>query len=443
MTGIKASDPKFKARCAEAVEKTDLQLAQLSAAWDAGDSLQVKKIVSELLEGRDIKFRAAVEIMKEKGEKLKPKPTASRCYSVANTLSFFEKPNEHVEMFIREKADGSSRPVLNFGFRYRVAQRALVLVLSAIHRPQKFQYVHRGCKDAVLRAAQLIGDGNHFYAHLDIMKFYPSFTLSELGQESALGGVLSPQTLDIFVIGRRLSIGKNASDNDKSKLLGDHFTSSSTLMKREARRGIPTGSMLSSLIAPMMVSRMKLSQEVQDHLVNYEDNFLLVASSEQELDAMVKELEAAVKGIPGGQFKLAEKGTGKVDADDSANFLGHAIYVEKKKARISVSPANHERFYERLEQLDWNMPTHEELKKMGYEKFKLIKEQSWAASLQYIRAWKNAYSLCDRAEAMACIAREKILAEIEGAGLKPNMFINKKTDSYFDFKEHFEFSGMS
>lgn len=436
----KHSDPTIQKLYADAVQRTQVLLQQLGEAWDTGNMLLVKKLVGKLLSDRDLKFRAAVEIAKTKHKKLKRQPSPFQCYKLTWKLSLFEKPDEKIQLSFRGKDGGSVRSVINFGFRYRVAQRVLVLILSVIHRPKKYQYTHRGYKDAVLRAAELIEAGNVYFVHLDITKFYPSFTSSELGKKSALGNIINPKTLDIFVTGRRLSICEKVVQRHEKQFP----YSLSHSMLRAVRRGIPTGSSLSSLIAPMMVSRMVLSQKVQDHLVNYEDNFLVVASCEQELDAMVKELEAAIGEIPGGQFSTHTKCAGKVTNDTAASFLGHAIYLNHNKVRIKVSAANEQRFYETLESMEVNVPTVRELKKgtKTMEAYSFTQVEAWVQQLAYIEAWRNAFSLADHVDYIATLHKDCIFADIEKHGVDLTKFDNAHS-KYFDLNSHFDFSGMA
>ena len=128
---------------------------------------------------------------------------------------------------------------------------------------------------AVKRALVLIESGKLWFAHLDIKEFYPSFKIEKLLGNAALEGILPKSTVANLVLARGLEYVIDPGYLKRYPLL----SCASRLL--EARRGIPTGSCVSSLVAPMMVSRLQLSAAVAATLINYEDDFLLLASSKE------------------------------------------------------------------------------------------------------------------------------------------------------------------
>ena len=328
----KWSDPVITTRYNAARAATNARLALLREAVAAKDAAEVATQTQWLLSDAAPKVYFALRIGRS-GKVGLISPSA--CIKAALNLKLTATCTEKVPVILRKKKSGKVRLILNFGLRYRVAQNIIRCVLSVHHRPRSYQFTHRGVPKAVTRVRDLINQGNHWFAHLDIKEFYPSFRIEKLRENASLGGLLPPKMIAAFVHARELEIGVRA-----EQLKRFPYLSYSDLLW-EARRGIPTGSCASSVVAPMMVSRMSLDAATADALSNYEDDFFLLAPTKDELQERIEVLMGAVKTIPGGHFKLELKSSGRL-GETEACFLGHAMRLEGDETHIMLTNANRE-----------------------------------------------------------------------------------------------------
>lgn len=314
----KWSDPKIIAQynAARAVAMT--HAAMLSKAVAAKDAAEVAAQTQWLLSDPAPKIYFAFRVGRS-GNVGRVSPGI--CLKAASALDLTSACFDKVGVILRKKKSGKHRLILNFGLRQRVAQNIIRCVLSAHHRPRAYQFTHRGVPKAVAHVRDLINLGNHWFAHLDIKEFYPSFKIEKLREDAALGGLLPSKTVAAFVHARGLEVSVRAEQMKQFPSL------SCPDLLWEARRGIPTGSCASSVVAPMMVSRMPLDAATASHMANLEDDFLLLAPTKDKLQERIEVLMAAVKAIPGGHFKLELKASGQLGGTEAC-FLGHAIRLE-------------------------------------------------------------------------------------------------------------------
>ena len=101
------------------------------------------------------------------------------------------------------------------------------------------------------------------------------------------------------------------------------------ILHKEARLGIPQGSACSSIIGAYCTSRLPWVTTADVAMLNYADDYLLLAKSSNAQAKAVDELTEAVGNLPGGTFKLhlVEKGS----ASHGFCFLGHELQIVKGK----------------------------------------------------------------------------------------------------------------
>lgn len=431
MGAAEKHDTALESLLHDARAQTRAQTKVLRSAIDNNDLGKTAEVKAWFLTAPGPRFAFAVRAAAATA--VKPKPSLQKCLGIAEKLDLTLPPKEAVELILRPKGGGKHRAILNFGLRYRAGQKLLAHVLSQYHRPQPFQFTHRGHQAAIQHALCLIEAGNLWFAHLDIKEFYPSFRTEKLRENAALGGILPDKTLAGFVVGRDLEVKVRSGELHKFPTL------SYSPLLWEARRGIPTGSCLSSVVAPMMVSRLPLPPAVKAVAINFEDDFLVLAPSEVARDEAVEALMAAVKDLPGGRFKLRTKSMGYLP-EDEAQFLGHRIVIEDGVPRVMVSAGNHEAFVARLSEF------HE-----GQGDFGTKPDLPWPDQrlghcrrmTGYIRSWAAAFALCDDAAEMADFAMTGVETEVKALGLPLAAVSAGADDPGFYATDHFEFSSMS
>lgn len=128
-------------------------------------------------------------------------------------------------------------------------------------------------------------------------------------------------------------------------------------------------------------------------LVNYADDFLLLAQNLKLLDDAAEKLTKAAAELPGGNFVLAKKMAGK--ADLGFEFLGHLLQLKEGKLRTALSPKNDNILTHKLAALE--RPLKAAILPMS-KKAAPDKEAATsllAELLAFIESWKLAFSECD------------------------------------------------
>ena len=130
-------------------------------------------------------------------------------------------------------------------------------------------------------------------------------------------------------------------------------------------------------------------------LVNYADDFLLLAKSPKLLDKAIGKLTDAMGDLPGGQFILKLKTTSNVDA--GFDFLGHTLQAIEDKLVTSPTAGNIDKLFKevmRIEEALWK-------KVYAIEKHGVLDNSFAVTPLARMKAkadgWVKAFSQCDDA----------------------------------------------
>ena len=117
-----------------------------------------------------------------------------------------------------------------------------------------------------------------------------------------------------------------------------------------ARLGIPTGSGSSPLVGMFALSRLVWTPMPGVIVVNYADDFLVLALSDKLRDAAGRVLIRATGELPGGHFELKLKSAGTIA--EGVDFLGHNLRLVNGAIRIRPTEANWEELARRMNRLD-------------------------------------------------------------------------------------------
>lgn len=308
-------------------------------------------------------------------------------FNIAKTLNFGQPLAEAVSVYAEPKSSGGYRAIHNPGIRHRTAQNAIMRVLGAYFVPRSFQFTHSGVHAAMKRVKQAIKGGYFYSARLDIKDFYPSFELEKLVPELPL----PIEVVEHAVVGRQMKV---VMDQEFTKQ-GVAYASLPHTHKDlliQARLGLPQGSSCSPIIGMYVVSRLVWPSMPSVVLINYVDDFLLLAPDPNVLDWAIGELTSAVAHLPGGHFNLVLKAQRQVAK--GFEFLGHRLQLVNGTLRTEPTGTNVQSF---ISQINF----YEE--KIGNLKFPLSevdKERAleWAAAqFAIINGWKQAFVECDAA----------------------------------------------
>jgi hypothetical protein len=118
----------------------------------------------------------------------------------------------------------------------------------------------------------------------------------------------------------------------------------------EARLGIPQGSGCSQIVGMFIVSQLAWPSLPVAPMINYADDFLLLALDPLVLDKAVGELTDAVSGLPGGNFSVVLKA--QRTASMGFEFLGHHLKIVDGTLKTVPTNANLEDLYRKLDKVD-------------------------------------------------------------------------------------------
>jgi hypothetical protein len=228
--------------------------------------------------------------------------------------------------------------------------------------------------------------GYVYAARLDIKDFFGSFQLEKLAPELPL----PHEVVEHAVVGRHLEayVDQSSGKGHTSPLHTPHYNDLISL----ARQGLPPGSGCSSIVAEFIISKLAWSSSTQVVIVNYCDDWLILASTPKHLDEAIGALTDAVSKLPGGQFKLLLLDDGT--AFEGFRFLGHCFHLVNGLVQTTVAPKAVFSLNARLTELDqkfsdlvWNnKPMYKTKAKKDAEAIALLAEmgavlQGWRGGL--------------------------------------------------------------
>ena len=413
MTSLAAHGLPFKSGLSEAA--LSAALWKVEQAWITRKRL-IKNLQEALAEGQEhyveefteallFESQSLLACILRANKRLKPHARAplSRCIALAETLRLDTPINEPVRLHAQEKSGGGFRVLADFGLRHRAAQHAVATTLGERFRPRPFQYTFKGVPQAIVATREAMASGLVYAAELDIQNFFGSFQPEELANELPL----PKGVVEHVVIGRHMEAKANPGQGTKSPYA---YPSHKALLT-QARLGIPQGSACSPIVAAYCMSRLKWPQASDTALLNYADNFLLLAPSMARLEEKIGALTDAVSKLPGGHFKLNL--IQKTHLTKPLVFLGHALQIKGGAVRIEVSPANWSSLCAKLAQFEtpFSSPTHAMAQANPQKALDLL-ARFWA----YASAWQDTFQLCDDAAELGRFWIEPLGAYAEAAG---------------------------
>ncbi len=163
-----------------------------------------------------------------------------------------------------------------------------------------------------------------------------------------------------------------------------------------ARQGLPPGSGCSPVVAEFIISKLAWSTSTQVVIVNYCDDWLILASTPKYLDEAIGALTDAVSKLPGGHFELVL--LDQSSAFEGFRFLGHCFHLVNGLVRTTVNPKAVFSLAARLTELDqqfsdlvWNnKPAHKSKAKKEAEAIALLAEMT-----AVIQGWRGAFREAD------------------------------------------------
>lgn len=309
--------------------------------------------------------------------------TLDHCLALPAILKLTSPINEPVIVRPRKKKSGDVRVTLEFGIKHRTAQDIVARVMGAHLRPRKFQYTYRGHCKAIADAKKLLAAGYIYAARLDIADHFGSFKLEELAPELPLPWKL----VEYAVCARQMKV---VLDQETGQTHAPTFPHTPMDLLNLARRGLPQGSACSPIIAAISVSRLEWTPSAEIVLLNYADDFKLLATNVKHLELGIGKLTEAVAKLPGGHFnlKLIEQGT----AHKGFSFLGHHLHIVDGVLQTKVTENNVQALLSRLTTLEQKLGNAVYmLGQKNHEKGLKLLADIYAS----VKGWGSAFSECD------------------------------------------------
>lgn len=160
-----------------------------------------------------------------------------------------------------------------------------------------------------------------------------------------------------------------------------------------ARRGIPHGSTCSPLVSSYCMRQLPWHPVPELVLVNYSDDFLLMAHSKSTLQKAGPVLVEAVGDLPGGHFKLERKC--ELKADEGFAFLGHQFRLQHGCLKISPTEKNINAFWKTLAELDERVSKFIYTLEMSKKDAFPLAVEALARLAAYVQGWRAAFAECD------------------------------------------------
>ena len=257
---------------------------------------------------------------------------------VAKQIKWNEPIKEPAYLWFKKKSSGGHRPIFDLGVVRRTACEVLRPILAAHLEPQPFQCDvrgKRGMQAAIRFAKRAILNGHQWVEHIDIENHFKSFDRKKLYTVLPLPKAV----IDYVVVARDIPV---VSYGD-----GPILTAS---VLREARRGIPQGSPISSLVAQFVTSKLARSHVGKVSMTNFADNFCVLGNSASDVHSATEALGAAIAALPGGNFIVKHVASGHLK--DGLEFLGHRLKLDGDKLVVAPSEPNEKKYRLKLREYE-------------------------------------------------------------------------------------------
>jgi Reverse transcriptase (RNA-dependent DNA polymerase) len=308
----------------------------------------------------------------------------AECLSMAEVLDFSQPLPEAVPVRPHPKKSGGHRMIHNHGIMHRTAQDAINRVLGEYLKPRSFQFSRKGTHAAINHARSLIGAGYVHLARLDIKDFYANFSADAL-----IEGLPIPKDVaEHAVIGRHMKVCIDKGSKTRGQLNG-HYASQAQSFLPLARQGIPTGSSTSTIVSMIAISRLAWSLIDGVAIINYADDFLVLAMTHAQLIDGVEALIASVAKLPDGHFSLLLKEQSPVT--NGLRFLGHRLYLKDGMLRVAPSDASLEKMHADLNRIELQL---QPLLSKPWKKNHALALRLAATYYARVQGYRAAFSAC-------------------------------------------------
>ena len=229
------------------------------------------------------------------------------------------------------KVDGSKRKLGIPTVVDRVIQQAIAQQLSEIYEPIFSENSYgfrpkRSCHDAILKAKEIINEGNKWVVDLDLEKFFDTVN----------------QDLLISIIRRTVN-------EDKVVSLIRKYLQAGVLINgvfEKTEKGTPQGGNISPILSNIMLN--ELDKELESRglqFVRYADDCVIFTKSKKSAERVMKSITKFIET----KLRLkVNRAKSKVDRPWRIKYLGFSFYQARGKIEIRIHTKSIEKFKDKI-----------------------------------------------------------------------------------------------
>ena len=255
--------------------------------------------------------------------------------------------DEEVMVRTKKKGQDDYRLLLDFGIINRAFCSTWSKGCSPNRRSASRTISHsRRVPAAIKRVASLMLDGYEWAIETDIENCYPSFSAENM--HTALS--LPKEVIDNVIMARGYNVvpgdsllylyGPAPDDEGAPCLLEEQVA--------KARRGIPHGSAVASLVLEMLVAPVLKTLPGVAIVPCYADNMLTMAKTKEDAVSVTKAMWSALEGHPVGPLTPSLRG--EFGPGDTIELLGHRLRRVDLAVLITPSEENEAEFHAEFKQ---------------------------------------------------------------------------------------------
>ena len=305
-------------------------------------------------EGVDgMKYTELKDYLKENGENIREQ---------LRTRKYKPQPVRRVEI---PKSDGGVRKLGVPTVTDRFVQQAIAQVLTPIYEEQFHECSYgfrpnRCAQQAVLKALEIMSDGNDWIVDIDLEKFFDTVNHDKL------------MTL----------VGKTIKDGDVISIVRKFLVSGIMIDDEyeESIIGTPQGGNLSPLLANIMLNELDKEMKKRGlNFVRYADDCIIMVGSEMSANRVMRNISRYIEEKLGLKVNMTKS---KVDRPQGIKYLGFGFYYDTHAKQYKAKPhmKSVAKFKKRMKELtsrSWGVSN-------GYKVMKLN---------QLIRGWINYFKI--------------------------------------------------
>ncbi len=347
------SEEEFKKLLNRAMRHEQQLRKKIRKARKNGKKGWLRNHVHRYLTSYDAKLTVLVNRIKDmrRGTKLKP----NFILSLVDQITLYAGCDEIVKVNVRPKKSGSDygRPVLSFGHIERTRQEMLRRVMKdAVKEPCKNQFsTRRGVNRAIRLVKKHLVEGFVHVIEADIVSCYANYDKSKLPElfdpipAKIIQEVLVPNLMGRLELYKESPLWVSQSDLNAPLAILEQKADPVFL---KARCGLMQGSAASPLASELLLAEvMRVMTDAPGPVVNYADNFVLMAKTPNDALTMYKALFVLLRKHPAGPLSL--KIEWRTFKDNGCfEFLGYIFEVTEKGFSIEPTNDNRQKFHEQV-----------------------------------------------------------------------------------------------